>query len=727
MSDQKYTRESESVIEAERAHILQGRAEANVISKKDEYTGLALSGGGIRSASFCLGVMQALVSGGILKKMDYLSSASGGGYLASALTWFLKRGLADGSPAGTDPENFPFGKAGAGARNQRKNPNAILDYLRQHGCYLTPGNSLDFISFIGYSLHTVFISLVVYFSLATLFMFGIQSVPFLFHDVPLPDVMHADGTPLLVTNMFLLAAIVFGGFFLATSVIYSLLTRTPFGSSVWRYSFRAYAQVTLGIYLKLIVICLVFGSLPVIHDVLLKLKAHIQAAGISTVLGTLMGMYSNYRDQRSQKEPDAGSSMTSLVAAVLIIYGLLLGAFILANIIHHSSGLEFLAPLAVLGFIAVVLGCFININYVSLHRMYRDRLMEAFTPDIESVATNRWGLATEADDALLENMCQSPNRRPYHIINTNLVLVNSKAAKYRGRGGDCFILSPLYCGSDATGWRRTSDYMKRGSRGLTLPTAMAVSGAALNPSAANNGRGSSRNRWVSILYTVLNLRLGYWILHPKREGSVLFTPNFIKPGLTESILGKGLRETRSVLELSDGGHFDNLGLYEMIRRKLKTIIVCDGGADAKFTFDDLANAIERVRVDFGARILFKDRELDLSGVLPGSAGNETTDVKYQAAKRGFAVATIQYAPGRDGKSVEGTLIYIKATMVRDLPTDIYSYKSAHSAFPHEPTADQFFDEVQVEAYRELGYYLGWQMLEANAPKGFIKNKKPRWV
>ncbi|HEX5057450.1 MAG TPA: hypothetical protein VFX02_13265 [Gammaproteobacteria bacterium] len=722
MNNHEYTDESEAVIAAEREHILLGREEENVISQKDEFTGLALSGGGIRSASFCLGVIQALVNGGVLKKMDYLSTASGGGYLGSALTWFLRRGLPDGSKAGKDPENFPFGRAGCGARNQQGNRNAILDFLRQHGEYLAPGNGLDFISFIGYSLHTVFISLLVYFSLASLFMFGVISLPILFRDTPIPDIMNADGTPLVLSNVFLLAAVVFVGFFFITSIIYSLITRLPFGSYPWRYRFRAWMQVALGIYLKLAVISAVLGSLPVVYDALLALHAHIKAAGASTMLGTLMGWYSNYRDRRSQKEPGAGNSMTALIAAVLIIYGLLLGAYITADIIYNSTGLDYILPLAALIFFAVVLGYCININYVSLHRMYRDRLMEAFTPNPSNVAGNQWGLATEADEALLEDMCQPPNRRPYHILNTNLVLVNSETSKYRGRGGDCFIMSPLYCGSDATGWRQTSTYLKKSSRGISLPTAMAISGAALNPSAANNGRGSSRNRWVSILYTILNLRLGYWILNPGRKGSIFFTPNFIKPGLTQSILGKGLRENRSVLELSDGGHFDNLGLYEMIRRRLKTIIVCDGGADAKFTFDDLANAIERVRVDFGARILFNDEEFPLSAVLPDSAGSEATDTKYQLAKRGFAVASIHYADGG-----EGTLIYIKATMVRDLPMDVYSYKSANPSFPHQPTADQFFDEVQIEAYRELGYYLGWQVLEANTPKGLVKNKKPRWI
>ena len=139
----------------------------------------------------------------------------------------------------------------------------------------------------------------------------------------------------------------------------------------------------------------VFGSLPVVYDALLDLHAHIKAAGASTVLGTLMGWYANFRDRRSQKEPGAGTNMTALVAAVLIIYGLMLGAFITADLIYNSSGLDFVIPLAVLVFVAVVLGYCININYVSLHRMYRDRLMEAFTPNLESVGANHWGLATD--------------------------------------------------------------------------------------------------------------------------------------------------------------------------------------------------------------------------------------------------------------------------------------------------------------------------------------------
>jgi hypothetical protein len=725
----RYTTVAEDVIQAEQEHIRQSYKDGD---KKKEFYGLALSGGGIRSASFCLGILQALVGGRVLEKIDYLSTASGGGYLGSALTWFLHKGLPGGVAAGTEPDNFPFGQAGSGARlhKKNKNPNAILDFLRQHSNYLAPGNGLDFFAFTGFAIRTIFVSLLVYFSLAASALVLIQSFGLL-NSFTTVHPLYIDGVPSRFQNLFLLAAVLLLVFFALFSIFDHLVSRLSVGGSVWRYQFRSYNQVILGLFLKLIAVALLFGSLPLAHDFLDDFRAHIQAAGASTAAGTLLGWYRYYRQQKAAKpEPQQGNDYTSIIAAVLIIYGLSLGAFILAETILDMDGKPFLLALGLLAVFGLGLGVVVNLNYSGLHRMYRDRLMEIFTPDLENVVTNRWGLATSADDALLEDMCKGENRRPYHLLNANLVLVNSATEKFRSRGGDNFIMSPLYCGSYATGWRKSSDYMKKGSRGMTLPTAMAVSGAALNPNAANNGRGAGRNRWVSILYTLLNLRLGYWAINPKVGSSWWRSPNFIDPGVTQSIignlLGNGFKEQAGLLELSDGGHFDNTGLYELIRRKLKVIIACDGGADGKFTFDDLGNAIERVRVDFGARILFDDPELDLCWVLPDTAGTEPTDSKYKLAKYGFAVATIHYADDSQGK-----LLYIKATMTRGLPTDIYSYKSANPTFPHQATADQFFDEVQIESYRELGYYLGWQMLEANGhakPGQKINYKKAaRWI
>jgi hypothetical protein len=103
---------------------------------------------------------------------------------------------------------------------------------------------------------------------------------------------------------------------------------------------------------------------------------------------------------------------------------------------------------------------------------------------------------------------------------------------------------------------------------------------------------------------------------------------------------------------------------------------------------------------------------------PGAAGDacpETTRSfaeKYRLAERGYAIGKIKYAPGPDkGEGLEGTIFYVKATMTKGLPADIYAYKSQNDKFPHQSTADQFFDEEQFEAYRELGYHLAKKMCD----------------
>ncbi len=137
------------------------------------------------------------------------------------------------------------------------------------------------------------------------------------------------------------------------------------------------------------------------------------------------------------------------------------------------------------------------------------------------------------------------------------------------------------------------------------------------------------------------------------------------------------------------------------------IVVSDGGQDGAFTFADLGNAIERVRVDFGVSIHFEDECFTLEGVLPKprESLSATWATKFGLAKRGFALASIRY-PDRTSC---GVLIYVKATMIDGLPSDLYAYKAQNPEFPDQSTLDQFFDEDQFEAYRELGYRLVKQM------------------
>lgn len=358
----------------------------------------------------------------------------------------------------------------------------------------------------------------------------------------------------------------------------------------------------------------------------------------------------------------------------------------------------------------LVVGFFVSVNYAGIHRIYRDRLMELFLPNRKAVQDQRWYPATEADSVLIEQVCKQPNVRPYHLLNANVVLVDSSNEKYRERGGANFIMSPLFCGSDATGWRRSFDYMRGGDTGLRLATAMAISAAAASPHAGPRRSAGTRSRMVSLAMSILNLRLGYWAPHPKPnpKRAKKEIPNFFFPGVVPALNRGFLSEDRRFLDLTDGGHFENLGLYELVRRRLKLIVVCDCSRDPSFEYTDLATAMERIRVDFGVQISFRD-DRSLDGIEPGDGDASRSNKGF--SQRGFAVADIMYSK-RDGDSAGyGTLVYIKPTILQGLSPEIVSYRRRNNDFPNEGTANQFFHEAQFEAYRELGFTIGESAIE----------------
>jgi len=131
-------------------------------NEKESLSGLAISGGGIRSASFGLGVMQALAENDQLLKIDYMSTVSGGGYIGAALTWALHQD----ATAGTTSENFPFKRKDKAESGE----NTLLNYIRQHGNYLAPTSSLDIVSFAAIVIRGMLMSVFVYFSILTAFI-----------------------------------------------------------------------------------------------------------------------------------------------------------------------------------------------------------------------------------------------------------------------------------------------------------------------------------------------------------------------------------------------------------------------------------------------------------------------------------------------------------------------------------------------------------------------------
>ncbi len=734
------------------------------LKKTDVVRGLAVSGGGIRSASFGLGVMQALVGNNQLEKIHYLSTVSGGGYLGSALTWALHQY----KNSDTTKKNFPLGKLAAdGAKEVEKyerltkNPkdfenlelegNELLDFIRLHGSYLTPIDKLDIFSFSAVVLRSMIMSLFFYVSFFTLAitasLFAIYQIIHLLEvdkKVKDPDSVfnyfigfENKGVLLLVAIIIILVMVLIGFFF---------SFRTFFSKLEWNNWYESFikGQKRLGWWLKFSLTCFVFGSLPYVAGWLGELYKNVLATATgSTIFGAVVGIWQYIKASKNEKNKGGPSDLLIYAGAFALFYGVLLFAYVIAtdfflynghdnDVIasqYHAYDFKHLGIFLTLLALTLFFGFFVNLNALGPHLIWRSRLMEAFMPDKIAVHTNKWWPAIKADGAMMKDMCWKNDSEPgaaiagkckwpYHIVNTNIILPKSNEVKYSGRGGDNFIISPLYCGSDATKWRKTEDFQKTktATRGITLASAMATSAAALNPNAGVSGEGVTRNAIISILLSMLNLRLGYWTCNPKTK-KMRGAPNFFTPGLWTEIFRNGFSENNKNVLLSDGGHFENTGIYELIRRKCNLIIVADGGEDHKFNFDDLANAIEKARVDFGTKIKFMD-ENRVDSILPGSSGEGLFEKKYEISKRGYAFADIYYGDNE----TRGTLVYMKLAMIEGLATDVYSFKGVNPLFPHESTADQFFNEKQFEAYRELGYYVGWQMMLSKQGKKLFPEK-----
>jgi Patatin-like phospholipase len=237
---------------------------------------------------------------------------------------------------------------------------------------------------------------------------------------------------------------------------------------------------------------------------------------------------------------------------------------------------------------------------------------------------------------------------------------------------------------------------------LGLASAITASAAAFN---SNMGSLSmTLGAGVTFLCTALNLRLGLWLPHPlsARFGAPKLLPGslFLKEmfGATKSGLRpRAMSPTPAApyVHLSDGGHFENLALYELVRRHCRYIIVSDCGADPEVTFDDFGNAVRRIREDFGVEI-----DIDLSPLMPD---------EKRISKQHVAVGTISYDPRGDRKD-NAVLLYFKPTLTGDEPCDIAQYRTRNADFPHESTGDQFYDEAQWESYRRLGEHAAYSAL-----------------
>jgi hypothetical protein len=188
--------------------------------------------------------------------------------------------------------------------------------------------------------------------------------------------------------------------------------------------------------------------------------------------------------------------------------------------------------------------------------------------------------------------------------------------------------------------------------------------------------------------TMFNARLGWWMGNPRDKF------DWLRSGPRRGLLYLlnelfGLTNDRTpFLNLSDGGHFENLGIYELVRRRCRYIIACDAEQDDALTFSGLGNAIRKCRIDLGTEISVRATKI-----------RPPADSRFSPFHT--VIGDIRYPNGETG-----TLLYFKASLTGDEPADVLEYKDRQPAFPHHSTmGDQFFDESQFESYRKLGIHV----------------------
>ena len=345
------------------------------------------------------------------------------------------------------------------------------------------------------------------------------------------------------------------------------------------------------------------------------------------------------------------------------------------------------------------LGWMINTNRFSLHYYWRNRMMRAYLgatrPDEERADTK--SKFTDFDDN--DNLRMSDlKQKPLHVVNVTLNLVGGDKLAWQDRKAESFTISPLHCGSYWLGYRESENYaMNRKGQGISLATAVSISGAAASP----NMGYMMTSPIVRFIMTLFNVRMGFWLGNPGPDSGEAYKRDSplesVRP-IVEEALGQ-TNDKSPYVYLSDGGHFENFGLYEMILRRCRFIVIGDGSSDEKYDFGSLAIAIRQIRVDFGVPIDMGEMQF----------GNQPNDRNNYCA-----VGVIRYScvdrPGGSGTPAEnaeydGVLVYLKPSLTGDEPRDVLNYHDTSPTFPQESIADQWFSEPQFESYRSLGSHM----------------------
>lgn len=662
-------------------------------SSKLGLVGLALSGGGIRSATFNLGVLQALAKRGLFEQFDYLSTVSGGGYIGGMMSSLLvDKDLRPGA------DDFPLRHA----RGTEESPE--VKHLRSGANYLAPKGVLDKIRIPALFLRGLVVNLALL-------------LPYLIWAVVVTELLYGAslraGVELEAYYRPTLAA---AALLLAWVFLFPPLRRLVPMSWAWRnhlerafaFGFLAAIIVTGVNTLPLVVELfhvkdfnlnfVASGGLGTIVTFGAPLLPLVLASGTPRPLNTWQGKLMVY--------------LLGLMGPVILVlmyvqlaswrvfcleegarncpdWWLFLVGLVDRNVSREATlgipPLDF--ALATVGAVLFLYGWLaVDVNLTSLHGFYRDRLSRAYLFHRTRRAPADPGEPSPPmnDRLRLSELAPADSCAPYHLVNATLNLQASLALQ--GRHADFFVFSKRFVGSTVTGYIPTAQLEELDKR-LDLATAVAVSGAALAPN-----MGTSTNRALVFVMTLLNVRTGYWLPNPRLTKLGITTFQGVGPVYLLLELFGLVHEKSPYVNISDGGHVENLGLYELLRRRCRYIVVCDAEMDGDLTFDGLAKVMRYARIDGGVEI-----DISLDRLRKDAKG---------LSRAHYAVGRIRYPEG-----TEGVLVYIKATLRGDESEDIRAYRARSSAFPHEPTSQQFFDEGQFEAYRALGYHIADRVLD----------------
>jgi hypothetical protein len=721
--------------------------------------GIALSGGGIRSATFNLGLLQALNHHEILEKVDYLSTVSGGGYIGTCMITLLN------SPTGSvglKKDNFPLGRSkieGSEEPTLEKEPVRRLRYFSNYltaesglfAKYLRP--AMVFMRGVLLNFFLIF-PYIIAMSLLLALIFNIKILApslknnhYFFDFVEFSDALktsnkeyHNAMGDLRKYAVERTAGLNFDtdqeriewvrGFGETDKTFINLHNKTEKAKenlkkewrSIWIIPFWCF--VILILLTLLFIICLSLVSekrsdkLNKCRNMLMYGCTGLFTFAVGLVVLQLYGVLIVYwksweislwivsvallsfigprllRGGSRNDGPVKKGLIKITIAFALLLLGPLFILYLMGGIIANISignGYPIISIIGGIIVLFIISSRFINLNEISLHKYYRDCLTRAYMMQYDDNAQDIY----HEDNLKFSDL--NPEKSPYFIVNTTLNLKKIMPRKKEQkkdpevfRTGESFIFSKNWCGSAKTGYLPTKCHENEDPH-INVGTAMAISGAA-----ANIGMAHKNIFVLRFLMGLLNIRLGYWALRRPGDYPKSLMSRIIKgsPGSFQAFQEWfGLYNLNwRYINLSDGGHFDNIGVYELLRRRCKYIIVGDAEADKDMKFEAISYIIRLARIDFGIEI-----KIDTSDIKPDSLS------RFSSSH--CAVGRIEYPEGDFGY-----LLYCKASLTGDEPEHLHEYKIKHPQFPHQTTADQWFDEQQFEAYRELGYHIGREAL-----------------